>query len=88
MSLRLTPLQSRNVSVKTFRWGNVFWLAVVNCAGWQEKLVTVVCLSALAFAPLTAVEAVSHFATLDGNKIHYAVVIRRHYVTELTKGTT
>jgi pimeloyl-ACP methyl ester carboxylesterase len=36
-----------------------------------RKLFTVVCLLALALAPLTAAEAVSHFAALDGNKIHY-----------------
>jgi pimeloyl-ACP methyl ester carboxylesterase len=36
-----------------------------------RELFTIVCFSAVAIAPLTASEAVSHFAVLDGNKIHY-----------------
>lgn len=36
-----------------------------------RKLSPLVCLSVLAIAPLSAAEAVSHFASLDGNKIHY-----------------
>jgi pimeloyl-ACP methyl ester carboxylesterase len=36
-----------------------------------SKLSTIVCFSALAIAPLTAAEAVPHFAALDGHKIHY-----------------
>jgi pimeloyl-ACP methyl ester carboxylesterase len=36
-----------------------------------RKRFSIVCLSVLAFAPLTAAEAVSYFASLDGNKIHY-----------------
>jgi pimeloyl-ACP methyl ester carboxylesterase len=46
-------------------------LAGVHSSIVPGILSTVVCFSPLALAPLTAAEAVSHFATLDGVKIHY-----------------